>query len=137
MSKSRKILLGLAIVVMLLSGVAAWATVRVVSWLQDMPNRIVFDGGTAEALSTAVTDYYHLTFREGDPASQVDLLRSFRDADEDPDFRDWVRNRFSAEIINLQSSESEDVATLATQVVERFDLKSPSTVDQDDLPNPF
>ena len=102
-----------------------WGVVRVVAWVHDLPNRITIDGDAlSEALGEAATEFYRDALTNGDSATQAEVLREFSNfVTHDAALRDWIRKEFSGDLKQLRSSSDQDVATLATELLDQLDVQ--------------
>lgn len=113
----------LKIVVIALSliccSIAGWATIQVVSWARDLPNRFVIDGdGLANAFGTAVVQSYHEGLINGDAQTQSQIIRDLTTlVANHADAQEWVRTEYSNDLRQLTSSRNADVAALATELL--------------------
>ncbi|MCM2371635.1 hypothetical protein [Aporhodopirellula aestuarii] len=96
-------------------------------WARDLPSRIVID---EEALSAAfgsvVTESYHAVFRDGDSATQVQVLTEqfLPMITDNPDARDWVDQEFRDDLLRLASSSNAAVSSAASEVLAGIDRSS-------------
>ena len=102
---------------------AAWTAFKVVAWARDLPSRIVIDGdGLGESLADAVVQSYHESLINGDPKTQIQVLRDFTElVAEDDVARKWVRTEYSSDLKRLASSQNSNVAAVATELSKQLE----------------
>lgn len=131
-AKAKKLAIVGAIFFVLAISVVGLAAVKVVAWARDLPNRIVVDGDAiANAFGQAVIDSYHVAFRDGDTATQLQILEEqFAPlARKDQEGADWIRKEYGDEIKSLVASDDEDVATAALALMVILEADAGSETD--------
>lgn len=124
MSARTKRLVVAAICLMLLGCIAAgWATFTVFAWARELPSRIrvnIDEEAFATAVGAAMVESYHHVLRDGDAASQVDVLRKqlIPHAKADADAAVWIRDEYGDDIRGLVSSSDPVVSAAATELLE-------------------
>lgn len=100
--------------------IMGWTAIKVVTWAQDLPNRILIDGdGLADALGNAVTQSYHEALINGDAQMQGDVIKQLTIfAEGDSAAAEWVRTEYSADLAEVASSQDTEIATRASKLIE-------------------
>jgi hypothetical protein len=112
--------------------IAGWAATKLVTWARDLPNRVVIDGDAiANSFGQAVTESYHLALREGDSATQLQVLNDqfvplIRQHDEGAA---WIQKEYGDDINALADSDDAAVSAAASNIIELLDAK-PQTVQR-------
>lgn len=94
------------------------------TWARDLPNRIVIDeSALSAAFGSVVTESYHAVFRDGDPATQVQVLTEqfLPMITDDPDGRTWVHQEYYDDLLRLASSSNAAVSSAASEVLASLD----------------
>ena len=120
MKTRAKQLLILTIALGLISfSIAGWTAIKVVAWVRDLPNRIVFDGDAlGNTFGSAVVLSYHEGLINGDVETQSQIIRDFTSlVTNDAAAQEWVRTEYSTDIRLLSSSTNADVAALAAKLL--------------------
>lgn len=103
---------------------AAWGTSKVVSWVQDLPNRISIDGeAITSAFGTAFTESIHHALKNGDSALQLQIMNEqfLPLIDGNPEAATWVRAEYRSDLLALLTSDDSAVATTASEVIAKLD----------------
>jgi hypothetical protein len=119
-TRTKRILIVAISVVLIGCSVAGWATVKIVAWARDLPNRIQIDGDAmATAFGTAMVESYHHVLRDGDAPSQVDVLSNqfIPYATSDEKAAKWIRDEYGDDIQGLVTSDAPAVSTAATNLL--------------------
>ena len=120
MKTRAKQLLILTIALGLISfSIAGWTAIKVVTWVFDLPNRIVIDGDAlGNTFGSAVVQSYHEGLINGDILTQSQIIRDFTSlVTNDAAAQEWVRTEYSTDIRLLSSSTNADVAALAAKLL--------------------
>lgn len=121
-------------------GLTAWSVGRAVVWLRDLPNRIVIDidgDAIAQSLGDAATQSFHAVLTTGDPEKQAKVMQDFSElATIDSTAHEWIQSEFSNDLNGLSSSGNEEVAELATRLLDQLrkpegETDSSTASDQD------
>ena len=119
-TKTKRLLIVLAVVFTMLCGATVWTAIQVVSWARDIPNRIIID---EEAMADAFGAFFLEACREGlvngDSDTQRQIIRDLTTlAAQDPAARESVLAEFSDELQQLTESSDTDVADEASSLLE-------------------
>ncbi len=96
-------------------------------WVRDLPNRIVIDeGALSAAFGSIVTESYHAVFRDGDAATQVQVLTEqfLPMITDNPGGRNWVHQEYRDDLHRLASSSNTAVSLAASEVLAGLDQSS-------------
>jgi len=118
-TRTKRLLIAAISVVLIGCSVAGWATVKIVAWARDLPNRIQIDGDAmATAFGTAMVESYHRVLRDGDAPSQVDVLSNqlIPYAKSDGNAAKWIRDEYGDDIRGLVNSDDPAVSSAATDL---------------------
>jgi hypothetical protein len=119
-TKAKSIIVAASIIVCFAMVVVAWATVRVVTWVSDLPNRIsiqIDDEAAGQTVTWLVTESARESLTQPDPKQQLECLRALADGiDTTPDAIPWIQAEFADELATLQQSPDSDVAKLAEKL---------------------
>ena len=118
-TRTKRLLVAAISVVLIGCSVAGWATVKIVAWARDLPNRVQIDGDAiATAFGTALVESYHHVLRGGDAPSQVDIISNqlIPYARSDGNAAKWVRDEYGDDIHGLVTSEDPAVSSAATDL---------------------
>ncbi|EKK02020.1 hypothetical protein RBSH_02662 [Rhodopirellula baltica SH28] len=119
-NRTKRLLVIFAVLSITVCSIAGWATVKVVAWARDLPNRIVIDGDAiATTVGAAYREMYHEALQGGDTALQTQILRDqFAPAvAEHPDAAAWIRDEYRDDIILLVESEDPVVSSTASKIL--------------------
>lgn len=119
-SRTKRLLIAAMAVVLIGCSVAGWATVKIVAWARDLPNRIQIDGDAiANAFGTAIVESYHHVLRDGDAPSQVDVLSNqlIPYAKSDGNAAKWIRDEYGNDIRGLVRSDDPAVSSAAANLL--------------------
>ena len=119
-TRTRRLLIWATAFALASCAIAGWATVKVVAWARDLPNRIVIDGDAiANSFGAAVTESYHHALRDGDSSMQTQVLNEqFAPAITDnPDAAVWIRDEYRDDIRALVDSNNPAVSSAASDVL--------------------
>ncbi|MBL8871069.1 MAG: hypothetical protein JNK90_14835 [Planctomycetaceae bacterium] len=106
--------------------IAGWAATKVVAWARDLPNRVVIDGDAiANSFGQAVTESYHLSLRNGDTTTQLQVLNDqfaplIRQHD---DGAAWIQKEYGNDINALADSDDPAVSAAASNIIKLLDAK--------------
>lgn len=119
-TRTNRLLVAAISLVLIGCSVAGWATIKIVAWARDLPNRIQIDGDAiATAFGAAMVESYHHVLRDGDALSQVDVLSNqlIPYARSDADAATWIRDEYGADIRGLVSSDDPVASSSATDLL--------------------
>ncbi|MBC8355084.1 MAG: hypothetical protein H8E66_24155 [Planctomycetes bacterium] len=122
-TRTKRVFATATILALICCSFAAWTAFKVVAWARDLPSRIVIDGdGLGESLADAVVQSYHESLINGDPKTQIQVLRDFTElVAEDDVARKWVRTEYSSDLKRLASSQNSNVAAVATELSKQLE----------------
>ncbi|TWT65038.1 hypothetical protein [Allorhodopirellula solitaria] len=97
-----------------------WGVSITLAWVRDLPNRIVIDeDALSVAIGSIVTESYRAVFRDGDTATQAQVLTEqfLPMVTDDVAGRDWVRDEYRDDLLRLSDSSDAAVASAASAVL--------------------
>ncbi len=117
------------VLVLAFFAVSLYGVSLVFTWARDLPNRIVIDeAALSAAFSSFVTESCHAVFRDGDAATQTQVMTEqfLPMITDNPAGRDWVRVEYRADLLRLATSSDTTVSSAASEVLAVLDCRSDS-----------
>ena len=120
LQKRRLVVAGVLILALLLAG-TVWFVQGVVTWVQDLPNRVnveIDEEQLADSLTDTLTEAVRIALRDGEPKIRLETLEQLRDGlRQNPENATYYREEFLAEVQKLCDDADEQVTEAARQLV--------------------